>query len=69
MTGSRLNHGQYEKMKSRIESLALERGYLQGTFTEKKLLIDKQLNQAHIKLVFAAGKRMVFARLSLNRIF
>jgi translocation and assembly module TamA len=66
-TGSPLDHGQYEKMKSRIESLALERGYLQGTFTEKKLLIDKQLNQAHIKLVFDAGKRMVFGKVIVDQ--
>ena len=44
------------KMKRRIETLALERGYLKGTFTENKLLIDKDLNQAHIKLVFDARK-------------
>ncbi|MDD5319984.1 MAG: autotransporter assembly complex protein TamA [Methylococcales bacterium] len=65
--GSPLDQGQYEKMKSRIESLALERGYLQGTFTEKKLIIDKQLNQAQIKLVFAAGKRMVFGKVVVNQ--
>ena len=58
--GSPLDHGQYERMKRRIESLALERGYLKGKFTENKLLIDKELNKAHIKLVFDAGKRMVF---------
>ncbi len=67
ITGSPLDQGQYEKMKSRIESLALERGYLQGTFTEKKLLIDKQLNQAHIKLVFTSGNRMVFGRIVVNQ--
>ena len=66
-TGSPLDHGQYEKMKSQLESLALERGYLQGTFTEKKLLIDKQLNQAHIKLVFDAGKRMVFGKVVIEQ--
>ncbi|MFZ2170648.1 MAG: POTRA domain-containing protein, partial [Methylococcaceae bacterium] len=65
--GSPLDHSQYEKMKSRIESLALERGYLQGTFTERKLLIDKQLNQAQIKLVFAAGKRMVFGKVIVEQ--
>ena len=65
--GSPLDHGQYEKMKRRIESLALERGYLKGSFTENKLLIDKDLNQAHIKLVFAAGKRMVFGKVVVNQ--
>lgn len=58
--GSPLHHGKYESMKDKIESLALERGYLQGSFTEKKLLIDKQNNIAHIKLKFDSGKRMVF---------
>jgi translocation and assembly module TamA len=66
-TGSPLDHSQYEKMKSRIESLALERGYLQGTFTEKKLLIDKELNKAHIRLVFDAGKRMVFGKVTVEQ--
>lgn len=65
--GTPLDHSQYEKMKSRIESLALERGYLHGTFTEKKLLIDKKLNQAQIKLVFDAGKRMVFGKIAVDQ--
>jgi translocation and assembly module TamA len=69
ITGKPLNHSQYEKMKSRIESLALERGYLKGTFTEKKLIIDKQLNQAQIKLVFAAGKRMIFGKIVVKQNF
>ncbi len=66
-TNSPLDHSQYEKMKRRIESLALERGYLKGTFTEKKLIIDKQLNQAHIQLVFDAGKRMVFGKVVVKQ--
>jgi len=66
-TGNPLDHGQYEKMKSRIESLALERGYLKGAFTKKELLIDKQLNQADIKLVFDAGTRMVFGKVVVEQ--
>ncbi|NOS75426.1 MAG: outer membrane protein assembly factor [Methyloglobulus sp.] len=58
--GNPLHHGRYETMKSKIESLALDSGYLQGSFTEKKLLIDKQNNTAQIKLTFDSGKRMVF---------
>ncbi|MEQ1739509.1 MAG: autotransporter assembly complex family protein [Methyloglobulus sp.] len=58
--GNPLHHGQYETMKSKIESLALDSGYLQGSFTEKKLLIDKQNNTAQIRLKFDSGKRMVF---------
>ncbi|MDD5412316.1 MAG: autotransporter assembly complex protein TamA [Methylobacter sp.] len=58
--GNPLRHDQYEKMKRRIESLALERGYLKSSFSEKQLLIDKANNKAYIKLVFDGGKRMVF---------
>ena len=58
--GSPVNHAQYESMKSRIESLAMESGYLKGRFTENKLLIDKQNNTAQIKLEYASGQRMVF---------
>ena len=58
--GKALRHDQYEKMKSRIESLAMDRGYLKGGFSEKELLIDTANNKAYIKLVFNAGKRMVF---------
>lgn len=65
--GSPLNHGVYESMKGKIDGLAREQGYLKGVFTEKKLLIDKQLNLAHIKLVYSAGKRRVFGDLTVNQ--
>lgn len=65
--GSPLHHGQYEKMKSRVESLALERGYLNGTFTEKKLLIDKLHNTAQIEWVFDSGKRMYFGDIVIEQ--
>jgi translocation and assembly module TamA len=58
--GSPLDHSQYEKMKTRLESLAMETGYLNGSFSEKKLLIDKQSNKAQIRLVFDSGNRSVF---------
>ena len=65
--GSPLHHGQYESMKSKIESLALDSGYLEGSFTEKKLLIDKQNNTAQIKLKFDSGKRMVFGDIAVQQ--
>ena len=65
--GSPLHHGHYETMKSKIESLALDSGYLQGSFTEKKLLIDKQNNTAQIKLTFDSGKRMVFGDITVQQ--
>lgn len=59
-TGQPLNHGQYEKMKSRIEALALEKGFLKSDFTEKKLLVDPKTNTARIRLVFDSGSRFLF---------
>ena len=65
--GSPLHHGQYETLKGKIESLALESGYLQASFTEKKLIIDKQNNTAQIKLTFDSGKRMVFGNITVQQ--
>jgi translocation and assembly module TamA len=65
--GSPLHHGQYEIMKGKIESLAFESGYLQASFTKKKLLIDKQNNTAQIKLIFDSGKRMVFGDITVQQ--
>ncbi|MDP1666553.1 MAG: autotransporter assembly complex family protein [Methylobacter sp.] len=58
--GKPLRHDHYEKMKSRLETLAMERGYLQAAFSGKQLLIDKANNRALITLVFNTGKRRVF---------
>lgn len=65
--GKRLHHDQYEKMKSRLDSLAMERGYLKAAFSEKKLLVDKANNSAHIQLVFDTGKRMRFGDISVEQ--
>lgn len=65
--GEVLNHRNYEKMKSRIEALAMERGYLKGQFIEKELLIDKEHNTAQIKLVYAAGQRFYFGELTIDQ--
>lgn len=62
-----LRHDQYEKMKGRLESLALERGYLQAAFSEKQLLIDKANNTAQIKLAFDAGQRMLFGEVTVEQ--
>jgi translocation and assembly module TamA len=66
-TGKPLRHDQYEKIKSRLESLAMERGYLQAAFSEKQLLIDPATNKAQIKLVFDAGERMMFGEIVVEQ--
>lgn len=65
--GKALRHDQYEKMKSRLEALAMERGYLDAAFSEKELLVDKANNTAQVKLVFNTGKRKVFGAVTVEQ--
>jgi translocation and assembly module TamA len=65
--GKPLRHDQYEKMKSRLETLAMERGYLDATFSEKQLIVDKTGNKAQIKLVFNTGKRKRFGEVTVEQ--
>jgi translocation and assembly module TamA len=65
--GSPVHHGHYESLKRRFEALALERGYLNATFSESRLLIDKDRNSARIELVFDAGKRMYFGDVTVKQ--
>ena len=62
-----LNHGRYEAMKSKIESLAMERGYFENKFIEKKLLIDKEQNTAQIELSFDSGQRLFFGKVEIDQ--
>ncbi|AEG00323.1 autotransporter assembly complex protein TamA [Methylomonas methanica] len=66
-TGSGLNHGRYEKMKSQIESLAMERGYFKGRFREKELLVNTQENTAQIRLTYDAGQRTYFGDITIDQ--
>jgi translocation and assembly module TamA len=66
-TGDPLHHGRYEGIKSKLESLAMEKGYLNAAFSEKKLLIDKQNNTAQIRLVFNSGQRLIFGDIRIQQ--
>jgi translocation and assembly module TamA len=67
LVGAPLNHGQYEKLKSRIQALAMDKGYLHGSFTEKKLTVNPATNTAQIDLVFAAQNRQVFGEVKIDQ--
>ena len=67
--GSPVHHGKYESIKSRLQSLALSRGYLNAGFAEKKLIIEKSSNTARIHLVFDSGKRAVFGDIFVHQDF
>ena len=67
--GDNLHHGKYESIKSRMQSLALSRGYLNAAFVEKKLIVDKNSNTAQIYLTFNSGRRMVFGAIDIQQDF
>jgi translocation and assembly module TamA len=62
-----LHHGHYESVKSKIAALALEKGYLKAHFSEKKLIIDKQRNMAHIRLAFESGTRLKIGDIAIQQ--
>jgi len=58
--GAILNHGDYESLKSQIQSLAVKKGYFDGRFTQTRLEVSPTRQQAFIRLHFASGKRYHF---------
>jgi translocation and assembly module TamA len=55
--GQALRHADYEALKSRLQSLASERGYYEAVLSRQQLLINPELNQADIELVLDSGPR------------
>ncbi|MGJ0486717.1 MAG: autotransporter assembly complex protein TamA [Methylomicrobium sp.] len=62
-----LRHDHYEKMKNQLKSLATTRGYLQGNFAENKLIVDKEINTAKIRLTFDSKKRLRFGDVKVKQ--
>lgn len=59
-SGKRLNHGDYDALKSKMRNLALQKGYFDGTYTLTRLEVSPELNQAFIRLHFDSGIRYHF---------
>ncbi len=55
--GDLLNHGVYSELKSQLVTLALARGYFDGSFTRSDIEVNRDLNTARIHLYFESGKR------------
>ncbi|HSS66842.1 MAG TPA: autotransporter assembly complex family protein [Gammaproteobacteria bacterium] len=66
-TGDVVNHALYEQTKQRINSLANERGYLDGRFTTSELRIDPGRGKAVIKLAYDSGRRYRFGALNVKQ--
>ncbi|MCB1644721.1 MAG: outer membrane protein assembly factor [Pseudomonadales bacterium] len=58
--GQRLDHEAWEAFKSRIESIALEKGYFDATFATHEIRIDRDAMTADVDLVMQGGTRYQF---------
>lgn len=58
--GRRLNHGDYDSLKSKIRNLALQKGYFDGSYSMTRLEVSPDLNQAFVRLHFDSGIRYHF---------
>ncbi|MBV7298878.1 autotransporter assembly complex protein TamA [Enterovibrio paralichthyis] len=58
--GDVLNQGQYDSLKSAIQSLAVRRGYFDADYTLSRLEVAPGLNEAFIRLYFNSGMRYHF---------
>jgi len=58
-----LNHGRYQKIKSDIVALALQRGYFDGYFDKSQIAITPE-NKAKVSLSYMSGQRYKFGKVS-----
>ncbi len=65
--GDQLDHGEYTKAKRLIKSVALERGYLDGTFLRRELKVDPIHLAADITLIFATGPRYSLGEVDIEQ--
>ncbi|WP_171022307.1 autotransporter assembly complex protein TamA [Thalassotalea litorea] len=56
-SGDVVDHGVYEEVKSKISSLALDRGYFDGKFAQSRLAIRQDFKSADVELVYHSGRR------------
>jgi translocation and assembly module TamA len=68
LSGDVLHHGVYEKFKTDLVSLGLERGYFNSKFTESKIAIHKDLQTADIIIRYDSGPRYQFGEISFNHV-
>lgn len=65
--GQPLNHQHYTNAKQLIESVALERGYLEGVFLTRRIKVDPEQRRAAVALVFDSGPRYRLGELRLDQ--
>lgn len=58
--GDQLNHGQYEDVKRTLTQRARNRGYFEAKYDTHELVVDRDRNEADIRIRFNSGPRYRF---------
>ncbi|OUR83817.1 hypothetical protein A9Q75_04125 [Colwellia psychrerythraea] len=64
--GDKLHHGKYEDLKSDLLSLALQRGYFDGTLIDSNIIIKEGYHYADINIAYESGPRYRFGEVNFN---
>ncbi|RYU66027.1 outer membrane protein assembly factor [Aliivibrio finisterrensis] len=64
--GQVIDHGKYESLKSRLQNLALRKGYFDGEFTLSRLEIAPGRHQALVRLHYQSGQRYHFGETKIE---
>jgi translocation and assembly module TamA len=64
--GAVINHGEYDSLKSNIQSLGINKGYFHGAFRESRLAISPENNQAFVTLDYDSGERFHYGEVTIN---
>ncbi|MDX1605552.1 MAG: POTRA domain-containing protein, partial [Candidatus Competibacterales bacterium] len=56
-TGEALDQRRYEKLKTRLQAVATERGYFDARFERSRIAVDLQAYEARVSLIYATGER------------
>ncbi len=64
--GNRLNHGRYETLKSRFDTLAAAHGYFDAEFALSRILVNVSEKSAAIELIYNTGPRYKIGAINLK---
>ena len=64
--GNKLNHGRYETLKTRFDTLAASHGYFDGEFALSKVSVNVAEKSAVIELVYNTGPRYKIGAINLR---
>ncbi len=67
LKGKKLRHDQYEALKGQIANIAIEQGYFDSQFIEKKIDVFPDKNIANISINFDSGRRYKFGEVIFDK--